>query len=111
MPSSRKRRPSHHSRGAQRPLPRGNPIGNLGVADRCRHCPLHHVEASIVLFLRQLVGTPTKTVAAPTTHSTTIAEQSGKKKNNRNGSSGGGGGSSSTNTSVTKGLWPSYFNP
>jgi hypothetical protein len=31
--------------------------------------------------------------------------------NNRNGGSGSGGGSSSTNTSATKGLWSSFFNP
>jgi hypothetical protein len=37
------------------------------------HCPLRRAEASIILFLYQWVGMPTKTAATPTMPSTTIA--------------------------------------
>jgi hypothetical protein len=61
--------------GAQRSLSGGNPIGNSEATSNCLHPhrPLHHAEASIILFFRQWAGTPTRTTTAPTTPSRTTA--------------------------------------
>jgi hypothetical protein len=59
--------------GARRSLPGRNPAGDSGAVDRCLHPhrPLRHAVASVVIFLRQWEGTPTRTVAAPITPLTT----------------------------------------
>jgi hypothetical protein len=61
--------------GARRSLPGGNPTGNSEAIDigLHPHRSLRYVEASVVFFLCQRVGTPDRTAATTTMPSTTTA--------------------------------------